>query len=131
MVEQLPAGRNEPAAQFRGKNAVEDSEKKNDCRYSAGRRAASGRFRGRAKVELLVHHLKGGFLAPPAAARHRQLALHFVQRAGTTIDDFANGAIGYRVADTDVHGVPSGVLQRYERIVFPNKNDCQSSARHA
>lgn len=81
--------------------------------------------------KLLVDHLNGGFLAAAAAARHGQLALHFVQGAGPAIDNFANGAIGYRVADTDVHGVPSGSLQRYERILFPNKNDCQSSAERS
>jgi hypothetical protein len=52
---------------------------------------------------MSLNNFSRRILASTAATRDRQLQLHFVQRAGAAIHDFADLAIADGIAKTDVH----------------------------
>jgi hypothetical protein len=82
-----------------------------------------------ARQEMLGDDLASGVLAAAAAGAHRELALHFKQRARAMVDGIANLTVTYCIADANVHLSPSSTqaagaaLMRMNAI--PNKNDCQ------
>jgi len=56
---------------------------------------------------MSLNNFSRRIFASAATARDRQLQLHFVERAGTAIHDFADLAITDGIAQANVHGVRS------------------------
>jgi hypothetical protein len=53
---------------------------------------------------MVLNNFSRRILASTAATGDRQLQLHFVQRRGASIHDFADLTIADGIAQTDVHG---------------------------
>jgi len=64
----------------------------------------SGGTRTISRFDMSLNHFSRRILASAAAAGDGQLLLHFVQRAGAAIHDFANLAITDGIAQANVHG---------------------------
>jgi hypothetical protein len=64
---------------------------------------------------MRLNHFSRRILAPAAATGYRQAHLHFEERAGALIDDFADLAIADCMAQTDVHGSRLSILAALAR----------------
>jgi hypothetical protein len=78
---------------------------------------------------MVLNNFSRRILASTTAAGDRKLLLHFVQRTGAPIHDFADLTIADGIAQANVHGglnaKPGADCPRIGIMLNTNANDCQ------